>query len=152
MYSHKHGRSGAREQARDVLMRTIQAKQPNLREHSSQVAQLAMAVARRFGMAGEEIDEIARAAELHDVGKVGIPDAVLDKPGGAGRRPSGSSCTSTRSSASASSTPRPRCARWRGIVRSTHERWDGTGYPDGLRGADIPPAPASSRSATPTRR
>ena len=67
-------------------MRTMQAKQPALREHSSEVAQLAVAVARRFGMAGEEIDEVARAAELHDVGKVGIPDAILDKPGRARRR------------------------------------------------------------------
>ena len=82
MYSHKHGRSGAREQARDVLMRTMQAKQPDLREHSSEVADLAVAVARRLGMDGEEIDEIARAAELHDVGKVGIPDVILDKPAG----------------------------------------------------------------------
>jgi diguanylate cyclase (GGDEF)-like protein len=80
MYSHKHERSGAREQARDVLMRTMQAKQPCLSEHSSEVAQLAVAVARRLGMKGEELDEVARAAELHDVGKVGIPDAILDKP------------------------------------------------------------------------
>ena len=54
---------------------------PTLREHSSEVAELAVAVARRLGMDGEELDEIARAAELHDVGKVGIPDAILDKPG-----------------------------------------------------------------------
>ena len=66
-------------------MRTMQAKQPDLREHSSEVAELAVAVARRLGMDGEEIDEIARAAELHDVGKVGIPDAILDKPAGSGR-------------------------------------------------------------------
>ena len=139
MYSHKHGRSGAREQARDVLMRTIQAKQPNLREHASQVAQLAIAVARRIGLAGEEIDEIARAAELHDVGKVGIPDAVLDKP---------AELDSTEWELmhqhtilgerilNAAPALRP-VAR---IVRSTHERWDGTGYPDGLRGAGIPTA------------
>ncbi|HEX5900609.1 MAG TPA: diguanylate cyclase [Solirubrobacteraceae bacterium] len=139
MYSHKHGRSGAREQAGDVLMRTIQAKQPNLREHSSQVAQLAMTVARRFGQAGEEIDEIARAAELHDVGKVGIPDAVLDKP---------AELDSTEWELmhqhtvlgerilNAAPALRP-VAR---IVRSTHERWDGTGYPDGLGGTGIPTA------------
>jgi diguanylate cyclase (GGDEF)-like protein len=137
MYSHKHGRSGAREQARDVLMRTMQAKQPDLREHSSEVAQLAVAVARRLGMDGEEIDEIARAAELHDVGKVGIPDAILEKP---------ADLDSTEWELmhqhtilgerilNAAPALRP-VAR---IVRSTHERWDGAGYPDGLGGADIP--------------
>jgi diguanylate cyclase (GGDEF)-like protein len=139
MYSHKHGRSSAREQARDVLMRTIQAKQPHLREHSSQVAQLAMAVARRLGMVGEEIDEIARAAELHDVGKVGIPDAVLDKP--AALDPNEWELMHQHTILgerilNAAPALRP-VAR---IVRSTHERWDGTGYPDGLLGADIPAA------------
>jgi predicted TIM-barrel fold metal-dependent hydrolase len=65
MYAHKHNRSsGARDQARDVLMRTMQAKQPALHEHSSQVAELAVAVARRFAMSSEELDEVARAAEL----------------------------------------------------------------------------------------
>jgi len=82
MYSHKRGRAnGARSQARDVLMLTMRAKQPNLDEHSSHVADLALRTARRMGLAGEELDEIARAAELHDVGKVGIPDAILNKPG-----------------------------------------------------------------------
>ncbi|HEX5900911.1 MAG TPA: diguanylate cyclase [Solirubrobacteraceae bacterium] len=139
MYSHKHGRSGAREQARDVLMRTMQAKQPNLREHSSQVAQLAVAVARRLGLAGEEIDEIARAAELHDVGKVGIPDAVLDKPAALDATEWDLMHQHTilgERILNAAPALRP-VAR---IVRSTHERWDGTGYPDGLLGADIPAA------------
>ncbi len=139
MYSHKHGRSGAREQARDVLMRTMQAKQPNLREHSSQVAQLAVAVARRLGMAGEDIDEIARAAELHDVGKVGIPDAVLDKPAALDATEWDLMHQHTilgERILNAAPALRP-VAR---IVRSTHERWDGTGYPDGLLGADIPAA------------
>jgi diguanylate cyclase (GGDEF)-like protein len=139
MYSHKHGRSGAREQARDVLMRTMQAKQPNLREHSSQVAQLAMAVARRLGLVGEEIDEIARAAELHDVGKVGIPDAVLDNPAELDATEWELMHQHTilgERILNAAPALRP-VAR---IVRSTHERWDGTGYPDGLLGADIPAA------------
>ena len=52
-----------------------------LHEHSSHVAELAVAVARRSASTREEIDEVARAAELHDVGKVGVPDAILDKPG-----------------------------------------------------------------------
>ncbi len=138
MYSHKHGRSsGAREQARDVLMRTMQAKQPSLRQHASEVAELAVAVARRFGITAEEIDEIARAAELHDVGKVGIPDAVLDKPGQLDAREWEFMRQHTvlgERILNAAAALRP-VAR---IVRSTHERWDGTGYPDGIAGAEIP--------------
>jgi len=137
MYSHKRGRSSARQQARDVLMHTLAAKQPTLGDHSSGVAELAIAVARLLGMETEEIDEVARAAELHDVGKVGIPDAILDKPGPldavewelmrqhtiVGER-----------ILNAAPALRP-VAR---LVRASHERWDGTGYPDGLRGEEIP--------------
>jgi two-component system, cell cycle response regulator len=138
MYSHKHGRSGAREQARDVLMRTMQAKKPDLREHSSEVADLAVAVARRLGMDGEEIDEIARAAELHDVGKVGIPDVILEKPAGLDATEWELMYQHTilgERILNAAPALRP-VAR---IVRSTHERWDGRGYPDRLRGEEIPP-------------
>ena len=138
MYAHKHNRSsGARDQARDVLMRTMQAKQPALHEHSSQVAELAVAVARRFGMSSEELDEVARAAELHDIGKVGIPDAILDKPG----RLDDDEWEFMRQHTilgerilNAAAALRP-VAR---LVRASHERWDGTGYPDKLTGAEIP--------------
>ena len=88
-------------------------------------------------MTVEQLDELRRAAELHDVGKVGIPDAILDKPGPLddeewefmrqhtvlGERILG-----------AAPALRPVAA----IVRSTHERWDGRGYPDGLVGEEIP--------------
>jgi diguanylate cyclase (GGDEF)-like protein len=138
MYTHKHGRaSGAGDQARDVLMRTMQAKQPSLGAHASEVAQLAVAVARRFGMTGEEIDEVARAAELHDVGKVGIPDAILDKPGALDSDEWDFMFQHTilgERILNAAPALRP-VAR---LVRSTHERWDGTGYPDGLKGSEIP--------------
>ena len=138
MYAHKHGRSsGAREQARDVLMRTMHAKQPALRDHASEVAELAVAVARRLDMTAEEIDEVARAAELHDVGKVGIPDAILDKPGPLDE----SEWEFMRQHTilgerilNAAAALRP-VAR---LVRSSHERWDGHGYPDGLRETAIP--------------
>jgi diguanylate cyclase (GGDEF)-like protein len=137
MYSHKHGRSGAREQARDVLMRTIQAKQPTLGEHSSDVAQLAAAVARRLGMESEEIDEIARAAELHDVGKVGIPDAILDKPADLDA-PEWELIHQHTVLGERILNAAPALRPVARIVRSTHERWDGAGYPDGLSGTDIP--------------
>jgi diguanylate cyclase (GGDEF)-like protein len=138
MYAHKHNRSsGARDQARDVLMRTMQAKQPALHEHSSQVAELAVAVARRFGMSSEELDEVARAAELHDVGKVGIPDAILNKPGPLDHEEWEFMRQHTilgERILNAAAALRP-VAR---VVRSSHERWDGTGYPDKLEGTETP--------------
>jgi two-component system, cell cycle response regulator len=101
------------------------------------VGQLSAAVARRLGVRGEELDEIARAAELHDVGKVGIPDALLDKQGPLTADEWDFMHQHTilgERILNAAPALRP-VAR---IVRSTHERWDGGGYPDGLRGEEIP--------------
>jgi diguanylate cyclase (GGDEF)-like protein len=137
MYANKRSRSAARSQVGEVLVRAMHAKQPELDEHSSNVAELATRVARRLGLGGEDLDEIARAAELHDIGKVGIPDEILNK--------------STVLSANewefiyqhtilgerilhGAPALRP-VAR---LVRASHERWDGTGYPDRLRGEEIP--------------
>ena len=102
-------------------------------------------------MTGEELDEIVRAAELHDVGKVGIPDAILDKPGALDEDEWEFMRQHTllgERILNAAPALRP-VAR---IVRATHERWDGGGYPDGLAGDDIPLGARSSRPATPTRR
>jgi diguanylate cyclase (GGDEF)-like protein len=138
MYASKRGlTTGVREQARDVLMRSIDVREPALGDHSSDVATLAGRVGRRLGMDAEEIDVTIRAAELHDLGKVGVPDAILEKPTSLdpdewefmrqhtilGER-----------ILNAAPALRP-VAR---IVRATHERWDGTGYPDGLAGEHIP--------------
>ncbi|MFZ1997530.1 MAG: diguanylate cyclase [Solirubrobacteraceae bacterium] len=137
MYANKRSRSTARSQAGEVLLRTMHAKQPHLDEHSSNVAELAIRVARSLGLGGEELDEVARAAELHDIGKVGIPDAILNKP---------SSLTDGEWEFIYQHTIlgerilhgaralRP-VAR---LVRASHERWDGMGYPDRLCGQEIP--------------
>jgi diguanylate cyclase (GGDEF)-like protein len=138
MYVNKRGRSsGARNQARDVLMRTMQAKQPSLDKHSSSVAALAVRVARRFGLTGEQLDEVARAAELHDVGKVGIPDAILNKPGALTQGEWDFIHQHTilgERILHAAPALRP-IAR---LVRASHECWDGSGYPDQLAGDQIP--------------
>jgi diguanylate cyclase (GGDEF)-like protein/putative nucleotidyltransferase with HDIG domain len=138
MYAHKHGRSSvAGDQARGVLMNTMHAKQPALRDHSTEVAELAVTVARRLGLTAEEVDEVRRAAELHDVGKVGIPDAILDKPGPLNTDEWEFMRQHTilgERILSAAAALRPVAQ----LVRSSHERWDGGGYPDGLRGTEIP--------------
>ena len=138
MYAEKGGRrTSAGRQTRDVLLSTLREREPELHEHLQDVGETALAVARRFGLSPEELDEVGRAAELHDVGKVAIPDAILNKPGPLdedewafirrhtviGERILG-----------AAPALRP-VAR---IVRSSHERFDGEGYPDGLAGEDIP--------------
>jgi diguanylate cyclase (GGDEF)-like protein len=138
MYAHKRGRAaGPRDQARDVLLRTMQAKQPELDDHSSEVAGLALRVARQLGLTGEQLDEVARAAELHDVGKVGIPDSILNKPGPLDETEWEFMHQHTilgERILNAAPALRP-VAR---LVRSSHERWDGTGYPDQLAAEAIP--------------
>ena len=138
MYAHKRGRAaGPRDQARDLLLRTMQAKLPQLDEHGSEVADLAVRVARELGLTGETLDEIARAAELHDVGKVGIPDAILHKSGPLDPTEWEFMHQHTilgERILNAAPALRP-VAR---LVRSSHERWDGTGYPDRLAGEQIP--------------
>lgn len=138
MYANKRSRSGgAGGQAGEVLLRSLRAKQPDLDEHSSNVAGLAARVARRLGLSGEALDEVARAAQLHDVGKVGIPDAILNKPShlsdGEWELIHNHTVLGERILLGAPAL-RP-VAR---LVRSSHERWDGFGYPDRLCGEEIP--------------
>ena len=138
MYANKRARStAARDQSAEVLLRTIRAKQPELDEHSSRVYALATTVARRLGMRGEELDEVASAARLHDIGKVGIPDAILNKPS----RLSDSEWESVRTHTILGDRILQGAPALRSVarlVRASHERWDGSGYPDRLSGEDIP--------------
>jgi two-component system cell cycle response regulator len=138
MYAQKgEGRATASRQTRDVLLRTLEERQPDLHAHLRDVAALAVVVGRGLGMSSEELDETARAAELHDVGKVAIPDAILSKPGPLDdderdfmRR---HTIIGERILAAA-----PALVPVSRLVRSSHERFDGGGYPDGLAGEQIP--------------
>jgi diguanylate cyclase (GGDEF)-like protein len=138
MYALKRVRSPARaDQTRDVLLQIMHAKQSTLHDHSSEVAHLSKLVARGFDMTVEEVDEMVRAAELHDIGKVGIPDAILEKPGALDDAEWEFMRQHTllgERILSAAPALRPIAS----IVRATHERWDGAGYPDGLREEEIP--------------
>ena len=138
MYARKGGRRmSAAHQSRDVLLRTLSERRPEMHLRLRDVGELALAVGRELHMGPEGLDEVARAAELHDVGKIAVPDAILDKPGALDpvewsfmrRHP----LIGERILLAAPAL-RP-VAR---LVRSSHERFDGTGYPDGLRGDEIP--------------
>jgi diguanylate cyclase (GGDEF)-like protein len=138
MYAQKgHGRVSAGRQTRDVLLSTLRERQPHLHDHLTGVADTAVATARELAMTPEQIDEVSRAAELHDVGKMAIPDAILEKPAALDdaewafmRR---HTIIGERILAAA-----PALIPVASLVRSSHERWDGGGYPDGLAGKAIP--------------
>ena len=138
MYAAKDdSRQSSRRQTCDVLLQVLREREPELHVHLNGVAALAAAVGRVLGLTCEERDEVARAAELHDVGKIAIPDAILHKPGPLDddewRLMREHTVVGDRILGAAPAM-RP-VAR---IVRSSHERWDGGGYPDGLAGEQIP--------------
>ena len=138
MYAQKNtGRASASRQSRDVLVRALAERNPELSSHQQDVAGLAERVALRLALAEDQVDLIRHAAELHDVGKVAIPDEILSKPGPLDDREWGFIRSHTLIGERIIGAA-PALAEVASLVRSTHERWDGKGYPDGLRGADIP--------------
>ncbi len=138
MYARKGARPyGALSQASQVLMRVLHEREPELHEHQRGVAALSRVVGRRLGIGTDHLDELTRAAELHDIGKMAIPDEVLSKPGPLDEEGWAFMSRHTiigERILGAADALRP-IAR---IVRASHERWDGQGYPDGLAGEDIP--------------
>ncbi len=115
----------------------IDARDPYTAEHSKRVTDLAIRIAEVHGLRAQEIDRVELAARVHDLGKIGISDAILNKPGKLedhewdlmkahpviGEQLLGSYRQFRHEST---------------IVRYHHERWDGRGYPDGVKGKDIP--------------
>lgn len=137
LYAVKHGKHSERDRPHEVLLQAMLEREPNLHEHIQGVATLSLAVGRALGLSTTELRDLHRAAQLHDIGKIAIPDEVLHKPGPldaeemvfirrhtlVGQRILGAS---------------PALLRVGEIVRASHERWDGTGYPDGVQGELIP--------------
>jgi two-component system cell cycle response regulator len=130
-------RTSVSRQTGDALLQAIQEREPDLRGHVGDVAELALAVGRQMGLQSEELFQVARAAELHDVGKVAVPDAILNKPG---------PLTEVEWSCMRQHTivgdrilsAAPALEPVAKLVRASHERYDGRGYPDRLAGDDIP--------------
>jgi GGDEF domain-containing protein len=127
----------ARRQAHAVLMAALSTRQPELRDHLRVVAYRTIGLARRLGVDREQIDDIALAAELHDVGLLVVPEAVLSKEG-----PLSESETATIKSHSVAGeriiAAAPGLASVARLVRASAERFDGSGHPDGLAGETIP--------------
>ncbi len=115
----------------------LDARDSETEGHSQRVVAYAVAIGRAIGLGPRDLATLEVGALLHDIGKVGVPDAILRKPGKLDpdewaemrRHPEiGYNLTSRIPFLDAASP----------LVRHHHERWDGTGYPDGLRGEDIP--------------
>lgn len=114
----------------------LEARHPSMRGHSRRVARHAAAIARRMGLPREQVARIRTAAAVHDIGKVGVPPALIDKVGAL----SEAELAKVREHAAlgahmAAELGDEELAR---IVRHHHERVDGRGYPDELAGEDIP--------------
>lgn len=120
-----------------TLSTTIEAKDEYARGHSHRVAEYAALIADELGWSSEEIMNLKYAAHLHDIGKIGIPDMLLNKP--ARLTPEEYSVIKEHTVIGAEILKNisliPHVAE---VARSHHEHYDGTGYPDGLAGEDIP--------------
>ena len=121
----------------EALAAAIDAKDTYTKGHSGRVAEYAREIGRRYGFAEKQLDEIYMMGLLHDVGKIGIPDAVINKPGKLTEEEYEIIKTHPAIGADILEKTKemPRMAigaRWH------HERYDGKGYPDGLSGQNIP--------------
>jgi len=120
-----------------TLVNALEAKDIYTGKHSERVTKVAATIARAMGRPPEEMDAINTIGYLHDIGKIGIPDHILNKPGRLNdeefglikKHPIiGESIIGELGLSEIE----------RSIVRNHHERWDGKGYPDGIAGEDIP--------------
>jgi diguanylate cyclase (GGDEF)-like protein len=144
MYADKAGRSSssrsgssASRQVTDALLQVITEQDAQLDEHVERVAVLSGAVAEALGQPEHEVQRIRVAAKLHDVGKTAIPATILDKPGPLDER-EWEFMRRHPLIGERIVTAAPALANTASLIRSSHERFDGHGYPDGLAGEKIP--------------
>ena len=138
MYANKRGgRRSTDEAVHQVLLRVAAEHDGDLPDHVDDVADMVAGVGRGLGLSGDELLEVRRAAALHDIGKVAIPDAILHAP----RALTEDEWEYMRQHTIIGERIIAAAPELRGvgkIVRSSHERWDGGGYPDRLAGEEIP--------------
>lgn len=120
-----------------VMAKVLEAKDPYTKFHSENVARYARQIARKFGYTGEALELIQIAGILHDFGKIGVTEGVLNKPGAL----SSPELQAVRRHPLIASTilePIEELSTIIADIRHHHERYDGRGYPDGLDSEDIP--------------
>jgi diguanylate cyclase (GGDEF)-like protein len=128
---------GTRQLAIDALVAALELHDRATAHHCNRVEELAVLVAERLGMDHRGCELVRQTAQLHDLGKLAVPEQLLNKPGRLSpdewdvvrRHPIDGAELLLRATG---------LRRVAAAVRSSHERWDGQGYPDGLRGKDIP--------------
>ena len=120
-----------------ALLAALEVRDDYTGDHSRAVVDLARAVACRIGLDPDDVDAVEQVALLHDLGKVGIPDSILRKPGPL--TDDEWDVMRTHPGVGAEIVARlDTLAHLRPAIRAEHERWDGKGYPDGLVGDAIP--------------
>jgi two-component system cell cycle response regulator len=130
-------RSTTTRETSDALLQVIEECEPDLNGHVKEVSELARDVGARLGLKAGQLDELTRAAELHDVGKVAVPSSILRKPGPLDE----SEWSFVRQHTLVGDrilSAAPALSPLASVVRSSHEHYDGSGYPDGLAGEQIP--------------
>jgi two-component system cell cycle response regulator len=138
MYENKRScRASADVRNTNALVRAIHELDQEWAERLASTAELASAVCRQLGVPAADEAWILQAAQLHDVGKVGIPDEILRKPGPLTPQ-EWAFLQQAPSIGERITLSAPAWAPVAPLVRSARERYDGTGYPDGLSGDDIP--------------
>ena len=121
----------------EVLINALEAKDPYMRGHSARVADLSATIAAQLGLPDDDIEEVRLAGRLHDIGKIGTRENVMNKQGPL----TPEEFDHIKQHVVIGSqilAPLEHLGEVISGVRSHHEHWDGTGYPDGLQGQEIP--------------
>jgi putative nucleotidyltransferase with HDIG domain len=121
----------------EVLINALEAKDPYLRGHSARVADLAATISAQMGLPDDEIEQVRLAGRLHDIGKIGTREDIMNKHGPL----TPEEYDHIKQHVVIGSqilAPLEHLGPVIDMVRSHHERWDGSGYPDGRSGEDIP--------------
>ncbi len=137
MYDRKTSRLSASRQSINVLLTVLGERSPGLVEHLTTVAELAVMTAERLALPEPLVKRIKVAAALHDIGKVALPETLLNKPGSLDKEEWEFMRRHTEIGERIINAA-PSIASAGAIVRSSHERYDGHGYPDQLTGDEIP--------------